>query len=1197
MFLALRRSSLAALATVAVGMASAVASAAVTLSVFAQDEPINGMRPADLRAHAIVGATVVTRPGEVLEGATILIRDGVIEAVGVGLTVPRDARVWDASGKRIYAGLIDPSVLVTPGVIERGPGSHWNRHVRPEINAATRDMPGEAVAKSLRELGFTAAAVYPDAGIFRGTGAVVSLAGDGNRPAMYRERAMMAVGFDRGGGYPGSLMGSIAAFRQTLYDAQWYQRSRRVWEGYPQGNEPPPRSDALAALDDVISRRQQVLFDVSDEHNLLRAARVMREFDIEGVILGSGTEFRRLSDVVAAGLPIIVPVNYPERPDVSTLTQADNTTLQTMLTWEQAPTNAKRLADAGATIALTTHALRNKSNFRANVRLAMVNGLTEDQALAALTTTPARLLGLSHVMGTIEPGKAANLVVADGPLFARDTKIRDTWIDGRRYEITPPDAPSYKGAGLLRVVAADGQPVETKVVIDTARKTLSMDLPTGEQARARTITFDGTRLSFLIEGRLFGQPGYVQFTGALTDGSFTGSGAMPDLSRFTFTITPTDDPVEVAAADDEKPEEGAAGERAAAPGSGPGMDDGITGEWSAIVTSEQMPDGIPMTLTLRFERGVLTGNLSSDFFTADITDGTFDRASGQVAFTVTGSGMTTRTEATVQGNAMTGRVSGQGFNADLAASRSVRAAASGGSGAGGRGGRGEGAEETPAPITVMYPLGEYGLSEPPRPQRVLIKNATIWTSGPQGVIENGHMLVEDGRIAAVSNRPFAPGAIGPDVLVIDATGKHVTPGLIDCHSHTGISGGVNEGSQAVTAEVRIADVIDPDDINWYRQLAGGLTAANQLHGSANPIGGQNSVVKLKWGGGAEDFPIRDAIPGIKFALGENVKRSQNRYPNTRMGVETIIRDSFTAAREYKAEWDRYLALPRDVQDRTMPPRKDLELDALVEILEGKRLVHCHSYRQDEILMLIRVADDFGFKIGTLQHILEGYKVAEAIAAHGAGASSFSDWWAYKVEVMDAIPYNGAIMAAAGITVSFNSDSNELARRMNTEASKAVRYGGVSPVDALKFVTINPARQLRIDHRTGSLEPGKDADFVIWSGDPLSTYTRCEQTWIEGARYFSIEQDQELRRQVARERQRLIQKILTLAHGDPAKTGGGAGGGEGEGRGGEGAGPGGPGGTGGRGGRPGGTRPTPGGNPGTPGGTPGTGQPGFLVDSK
>lgn len=248
-------------------------------------------------------------------------------------------------------------------------------------------------------------------------------------------------------------------------------------------------------------------------------------------------------------------------------------------------------------------------------------------------------------------------------------------------------------------------------------------------------------------------------------------------------------------------------------------------------------------------------------------------------------------------------------------------------------------------------------------------------------------------------------------------------------------------------------------------------------------------------------------------------------------------------------------------------------------------------------MLIRVADDFGFKIGTLQHILEGYKVAEAIAAHGAGASSFSDWWAYKVEVMDAIPYNGAIMAAAGITVSFNSDSNELARRMNTEASKAVRYGGVSPVDALKFVTINPARQLRIDHRTGSLEPGKDADFVIWSGDPLSTYTRCEQTWIEGARYFSIEQDQELRRQVARERQRLIQKILTLAHGDPAKTGGGAGGGEGEGRGGEGAGPGGPGGTGGRGGRPGGTRPTPGGNPGTPGGTPGTGQPGFLVDSE
>ncbi|MHC4107340.1 MAG: amidohydrolase, partial [Planctomycetota bacterium] len=372
----------------------------------------------------------------------------------------------------------------------------------------------------------------------------------------------------------------------------------------------------------------------------------------------------------------------------------------------------------------------------------------------------------------------------------------------------------------------------------------------------------------------------------------------------------------------------------------------------------------------------------------------------------------------------------------------------------------------------------------------------------------------------------------PDAVIIDASGRHITPGLIDCHSHTGIDGGVNEWSQAVTAEVRIADVIDPDDINWYRELAGGLTAANQLHGSANPIGGQNSVVKLKWSASADEFRVDDALGGIKFALGENVKRSQGRYPNTRMGVEAIIRDAFTAAVQYQNEWERYRSLSPDARRRTMPPRRDLELDALVEILEGQRLVHSHSYRQDEILMLIRLAEEYGFTIGTFQHVLEGYKVAEAIAAHGAGASTFSDWWAYKVEVMDAIPYNGALMHEVGVVVSFNSDSSELARRLNTEAAKAVRYGGVEPHEALKFVTLNPARQLRIEHRCGSLEAGKDADFAVFSESPLSTYAVCEQTWIEGARYFDIERDRELRQWAQAERRRLIQKILEDAHGQP-----------------------------------------------------------------
>nr|NIR48092.1 amidohydrolase family protein [candidate division KSB1 bacterium]NIR72521.1 amidohydrolase family protein [candidate division KSB1 bacterium]NIS23820.1 amidohydrolase family protein [candidate division KSB1 bacterium]NIT70747.1 amidohydrolase family protein [candidate division KSB1 bacterium]NIU24262.1 amidohydrolase family protein [candidate division KSB1 bacterium] len=426
----------------------------------------------------------------------------------------------------------------------------------------------------------------------------------------------------------------------------------------------------------------------------------------------------------------------------------------------------------------------------------------------------------------------------------------------------------------------------------------------------------------------------------------------------------------------------------------------------------------------------------------------------------------------------------------------------------------------------LFELGAYAFSKPPeQPEHILVRGATIWTSGPQGKLENADMLVKEGKIAEIGTNLEVPS----DAVIIDVEGKHITPGLIDAHSHSGISQGVNESTQAVTSEVRIEDVINNNDIAFYRELAGGLTVANQLHGSANPIGGQNSVIKLRWGASPEELAIKDAIPGIKFALGENVKQSNwgerftTRYPQTRMGVEQIIRDRFKAALDYEKEWGKYNSVKN--KQRVIPPRRDLKLEALLEILHGERLVHSHSYRQDEILMLVRVAEDFGFTIGTFQHVLEGYKVAEALAKHGAGASTFSDWWAYKFEVYDAIPYNGALMHDVGVVVSFNSDSNELARRMNLEAAKAVKYGGVREEEALKFVTLNPAKQLRIHHRVGSLERGKDADFVVWSGSPLSVYAKCQQTWIEGRKYFDIEQDLEMQKQVKAERARLIQKVL------------------------------------------------------------------------
>ncbi|MCA9219637.1 MAG: amidohydrolase, partial [Planctomycetales bacterium] len=433
------------------------------------------------------------------------------------------------------------------------------------------------------------------------------------------------------------------------------------------------------------------------------------------------------------------------------------------------------------------------------------------------------------------------------------------------------------------------------------------------------------------------------------------------------------------------------------------------------------------------------------------------------------------------------------------------------------------AEAASKPTPVVYPLGAFGAAgSASAPECVALTNAKIWTCGPEGILENATLLIRDGRIEAVG----ADVKIPADARVMNVEGKHITPGIIDCHSHMATDGGINESTQAVTAEVRIGDFVDSDDINIYRQLAGGVTSANILHGSANPIGGQNQVIKLRWGALPEAMKFAEAPAGIKFALGENVKQSNwgerftSRYPQTRMGVEQIIYDSFQTAHEYEQQWDRWRK-----SHRGSPPRRDLELDALVEILRGERWIHCHSYRQDEILALLRTLEEFHITIGSLQHILEGYKVADAMAQHGAMGSSFSDWWAYKFEVYDAIPYNGVLMHNAGVVVSFNSDDAELARHLNHEAAKAVKYGGVPAEEALKFVTLNPAKQLRIDTLVGSLEPGKHADFVIWSGPPLSTLSRCEQTWIDGRNYFDLKQDQQLRQRDRELKNRLIQKAL------------------------------------------------------------------------
>jgi len=412
----------------------------------------------------------------------------------------------------------------------------------------------------------------------------------------------------------------------------------------------------------------------------------------------------------------------------------------------------------------------------------------------------------------------------------------------------------------------------------------------------------------------------------------------------------------------------------------------------------------------------------------------------------------------------------------------------------------------------------------------VIQNGTVMTV-TKGTIR-GSVVVKDGKIIEVGEKVMVPqGAI-----TIDASGQYVIPGIIDCHSHIAADGGINEGSVSVSSMVDIRDVLDPEAIAIYRALAGGVTTANILHGSANSIGGCTLPIKMRWGKDAQGLIFEGATPGIKFALGENPKRAGNpagggrggataqpaRYPATRMGVEDTIREAFNEAKVYKAEWDGYQArVARG--EHPIPPRKDLKLEPLKQVLEGTRYVHAHCYRSDEILMLLRVADDYGFKIRTLQHALEGYKVAKEIAAHGAGASTFSDWWSYKVEAFDAIPFNAALMTKKGVLVSLNSDDAELMRHLNSEAGKAMKYGGMTETEALAMVTLNPAKQLGIDNRVGSIEPGKDADLVIYDKFPLSDYAKVQKVLIDGTVYFDRDKDVSSRMTKQAEKQKLIEK--------------------------------------------------------------------------
>ena len=1026
------------------------------------------MRAADPSRHAIVGATVTTKPGTTIEGATILIRDGVIEAVGAGIEVPAGYRVWDAKERTILPAFIEAALAVDSAELARTyarlPGAHWSELVTPQLDGGQLTLP-DATAEELRKLGFAIARVMPKDGIFRGTSDTRLLVGAASTSTASSPRALelaaeevLFVGakprrsFDfsamtpgttppgRPAGmeeewsnYPSSLMGSIAVLRQGFLDGQWRDASLNAFaQANGTGALPPIDATALDALVDCLHGTQRVIFDANDELDSLRFASLAREFNLDATLLTSGLEFRSQADVLATNLPLIVALDFPTAPDLTSPTASEGVSLAELLTWRYAPTNPKRLLDGGAVIALTTNRLTDRASFRKKLAEALRHGLTKDEALAALTTTPAAMLGIDARAGTLEPGKIANFIISKGDPFVAESEYEGLWIAGAPTRF--PDAQPSMKPGLYR--AANGT---HQFEIDLAKKRFNAVLADGKISKAKKVQVDRERFSFTCDGNFFGD---VAATGTIRV-SGAGSGEGCDLTAETAT-----------------------GGR-------------------AVVALMRVGD-LPVGDESKESKG--------------------PRAEAGVP----------PTDAPAEG-AVTEVAADAGATPPKAAPKEDLSRL--------------------AKEILPSPLGAFGRTSEPLQGIIFINDATIWTLGAQGTLPLGDVLIVAGKIVDVGAALTPPTG----AFVIEANGKHLSPGLIDCHSHTGISGGVNEGGQACTAEVWIGDVIDPNDINWYRQLSGGLVAVNQLHGSANPMGGRNSVVKIHWGTNAEHFRMQEAPAGIKFALGENVVRSKRRYPSSRMGVVTFMEDQFLAAQEYRAAHARYEALDLETRTRTMPSRTDLELQTLVEVLEGTRLVHCHSYRQDEILAMIRTAERFGFTIGTLQHILEGYKVADAIAKHGAGASSFSDWWAYKEEVMDAIPWNGSMLQRAGVVVSFNSDSDELARHMNTEAAKAMRYGNLSAEEALKLVTLNPAKQLRIDAHTGSIEVGKDADLALWSGDPLSAFTRCEMTFVDGVRRFDATEDRAMWAEAVARRGELLSAAVAAAEEGPSAGGEGGGG--------------------------------------------------------
>lgn len=988
----------------------------------AQEEiyPVNGVRDNRPGVYLFTNATIYSDYQTRQEKASMLIQDGVVVAVGNDLTPPAEAQTIDLQGKYIYPGLIDLysdyglSKVPKPvsfsfnkkEQLERktqGPFS-TNDAIMSQYRAAEDFSVKDDKAEAYRKAGFGAVLTNKRDGLARGTSALVSLSDEAPNKVVLLRNAAAHYSFDKGSSkqfYPISTMGFIALLRQTYLDAAWYQTSRN--DDY--------RDESLEAW--IAQQALPQFFDAPGWLQLLRADQLGDEFGKQYVLRGNGNEYQRLDEIEATNASLIIPISFPDAYEVEDPYDAGHVSLQDMKHWELAPANAGRLAARNIPFAITADGLTTTDDFWKNLRKAVQQGLSEEDALKALTATPARLIRAEEQLGSLVPGRVANFLITSDNLFEEDAIIYENWIQGKPYIINDREAPDL--AGMYQLQVGD------------------------------------TTYSLEISGK-------------------------PAKPRFSIL----------------------------------------------------QEDTTKKTVDAKVERTIITLSFSPDKQSKErirlsgYIDGPTLKGSGQRA-----DGSWVNWQATYQGALEEKAENGEGETED-----------------GKR--RTEDREEEKAALdslsSVVYPFVAYGNAQLPEADTYLIKGATVWTNEADGILENADVLVVDGKIAQVGTNVSDRNA-----TVIDGTGKHLTSGIIDEHSHIALAS-INDIATN-SAMVRMNDVVDSEDINIYRQLAGGVTAAQLLHGSANPIGGQSALVKLRWGAAPQDMLIEGADGYIKFALGENVKRSSNdnsiRYPQSRMGVEQVYRDAFTRARAYDRQWQAYeknntvktqntLPTGRQVASQPAPPRRDLALEAVAEILNGKRFITCHSYVQSEINMLIHVAEDFDFRVNTFTHILEGYKVADKMAEHGAGGSTFSDWWAYKFEVRYAIPYNAMLMTMAGVTTAINSDDAEMARRLNQEAAKSVKYGGMAEEEAWKMVTLNPAKLLHLDDRMGSIKAGKDADLVLWTDHPLSIYAKAEKTMVDGRIYFDLEEEARKQEQIAQERNRLIQKLQAAKKGG-AKT--------------------------------------------------------------